>query len=144
MKKLFLILVLGLLVGMANAQRSYQSDGVSTYWNVALTAADTISSTDAITWVYTPSAHVPLTQDLTITLDSLDAPGVSVQLKGKKFSGESYANIGSAVVWAGSSADTTFTISNATANRYRYIAVTATSTTGKSQITNLEFKVWKE
>lgn len=144
MKKIIFIAIFGLLAFVSNAQRSYDSDGTTTWWDVNLTAADTVSGTSAITWVYTPNSQVPLTQDLTITLDSIDAPNATVQLKGKKFAGGSYVSIGSAVTWKGTTADTTIVISNASANRYRYIALTVTATTGKAQITDMEFKVWKE
>jgi hypothetical protein len=146
MKKLFLILFISVMGISVMAQRSHLASVDETYWNVSLTAADTVSGTDAETWVYIINKHQPTTQSVTVTLDSLSAPGSSVQLKGKIFSGENYSNIGSAVTWSGTSSDTTFTISNSTANRYRYIALTVTGVgaSQKHQVTNLEFKLWKE
>jgi len=109
-----------------------------------LTDADTVSGTSSATYALEINKQHPTTQDVLLTLDSIDAPAVSVQLKGKKFSENDYSNIGSAVEWAGTSADTTITISNATANRYRYIGLTVTATSGKAQLIKLKEKVYLE
>lgn len=145
MKKVVLALILGMFVFGAMAQRSYTLPENVTYWPVALTAADTITDAAAVSWTLAVNKHNKLTQSVYVTLDSLNASNVSVQLKGKAFTGESFANIGSAVTFKGTQADTSFVIANTTANRYRYLQLTVTGTgTQKTQVTNLEFKVWNE
>ena len=119
MKKLILVLVLGLFVFGAMAQRSYKLPENVTYWPVSLTAADTITDAAVVSWTLEISKHNKLTKSVYVTLDSINVSNVSVQLKGKAFAGEAYANIGSAVTFKGTQADTSFVIANTTANRYR-------------------------
>ena len=145
MKKLILVLVLGLFVFGAMAQRSYTLPENETFWPVALTAADTITDDAAVSWTLAVNKHNKLTQSVYVALDSLNAANVSVQLKGKAFAGEAYTNIGTAVKFAGTQADTSFVIANTTANRYRYLQLTVTGTgTQKTQVSALQFKVWNE
>lgn len=145
MKKVVLALILGLFVFGAMAQRSYTLPENETFWPVALTAADTITNAAAVSWTLAVNKHNKLTQSVYVTLDSLNASNVSVQLKGKAFAGESYSNIGTAVTFKGTQADTSFVIANTTANRYRYLQLTVTGTgTQKTQVTALQFKVWNE
>jgi len=145
MKKLISILFLVAIGFFAVAQGGTDKlDLENTFIDWTLTDADTVSGTSSATYVLTVNKHQPTTQDVLVVLDSIDVPGVTVQLKGKKFLESSYTNIGSAVEWAGTSADTTIEISNSTANRYRYLGLTVTATTGKAQVTTLKEKVYIE
>lgn len=145
MKKLIFLLVLGLFAFASMAQRSFILPENVTYWNVAVNDADTVTNAAAVTWTMQVNKHNKLTQDVYVKLDSISSPNVSVQLKGKKFASDAYGNIGSAVTFKGTQADTAFIISNTTANRYRYIALTITGTgTQKTKLNTLEFKVWNE
>lgn len=145
MKKVVLVLILGIFVFGAMAQRSYTLPENETFWPVSLTAADTVTNTAAVSWTLAVNKHNKLTQSVYVTLDSLNASNVSVQLKGKAFAGEAYTNIGTAVKFAGTQADTSFVIANTTANRYRYLQLTVTGTgTQKTQVSALQFKVWNE
>ena len=145
MKKLVLVLIFGLFVFGAMAQRSYTLPENETYWPVSLTAADTITGNAAVSWTLAVNKHNKLTQSVYVKLDSISSSNVSVQLKGKAFAGEAYSNIGSAVTFKGTQADTAFVIANTTANRYRYLQITVTGTgTQKTKVNTLQFKVWNE
>jgi hypothetical protein len=147
MKKLILsLIVLIALVGTTNAQdKTLQiKTGNSITGRVTFDDADTIAAgkTSYILLVEAPQQH-PCTQDLMISLDSISTPTASLQLAGSKF-GSTYTSIGSAVPYSGSTADTTFIISNATENRYRYYRLTVTRSAGKAAITDFKFKLYYE
>lgn len=147
MKKLIILLIL--LVGAFTATDAQNKTGridtgKSFTDNFRFTNADTIAAgRTSYTIVVEAPQHYPTTQDLEIKLDSIATPGASLQLTGSKF-GTTYANIGSPVVWAGTSADTTIVISNATANRYRYYKLTVSRTAGSALITSYKFKLYYE
>ena len=84
--------------------------------------------------------QVPCTQSVRIRLDSISAPNVSIQLKGSVF-GDVWTNIGTAVVWSGTTSDTTIIIHNATANRFRYYDLVSTRVAGKAHIRQFDLKV---
>ncbi len=145
MKRLILIITVLFMSAVAMAQGGTAGLNVeNTFYQWTLSDADTVSGTSAATYALEINKQHPTTQDVLLTLDSIDAPAVSIQLKGKKFAENDYSNIGSAVEWAGTSEDTTITISNATANRYRYIGLTVTATSGKAQLTKLKEKIYLE
>jgi len=122
-----------------------------TYTKVTFAAADTISKNDNLySLVFYPSQHYPLTQDVLIKITKVSGtPRIAVKLQAKKMDGTlSWTDI-STVTWYGgvvSGSDTTFTISNATANRYRIYRVyfDANLTAQKSLLKSLEFKVYRE
>lgn len=148
MKKLILLFVVLAFAVSANAQRTGKLSTSQSIWNPTIVAADTLHTTGAITFVLDINRDVPTTQDIYVRLDSLRAvtPGVSAQMKGKKFAEQAaYTNIGSPIVWYGS-ADTAFVMSNDTAVRYRYIALTLTGTASNTaaDILDVQFKIWKE
>ena len=145
MKKLISILFLVVIGFFAVAQGGTDKlDLGNTFIDWTLTDADTVSGTSSATYVLAVNKHQPTTQDVLVVLDSINAPNVTVQLKGKKFLESSYDSIGSAVEWAGTSADTIIEISNSTKNWYRYLGLTVTSTPGKAQITTLQETVYIE
>jgi len=120
----------------------------TTYTSVTLGASDTISNNDTIYWVLVEGLqHYPTTQTYVVHLDSVSgAPAVSIQLQGRVSTLEAWTNIGSAKTWAGTTADTTITFANTTANRYRYykIGFDGTATANKILVNSLEFKLWLE
>lgn len=150
MKKLIFIFVLMFLAAVGYSQRYVTLTPEATYGSVTLPATETITGVGAFTYELFANKHVKSTQDLKISLDSLKTPRASVQMKGKKFASDAYTNIGDAVAWKGTSSDTAIVISNSTANRYRYYAVTVTAdTTGvgataKFGVSALEWKIWLE
>lgn len=100
----------------------------------------------------TPEAY-PATQDLTIKLDSVSGThtNVAVSIYGvKSLIKNDSTIIGSAVNWVGIlgghlSADTTITISNASANRYRAYKIKVLGTgIGASKVSDFELKIRHE
>jgi hypothetical protein len=106
----------------------------------------TLISDTAQYWLVKANQKVPTTQDFIVKLDSLSGnhTNVAVQLMGQKSPDKGdWTNIGSAVNWKGTTADTTIVISNATATRYRNYKVVYTGTgTGKTTIDIQELKLW--
>lgn len=106
----------------------------------------TLTNEVAQYWFVKANQKVPTTQDFIVKLDSLsgDHTNVAVQLMGQKSPDKGdWTNIGSAVNWKGTTADTTIVISNATATRYRNYKVVYTGTgTGKTTIDIQELKLW--
>jgi hypothetical protein len=146
MKKiLFLIMLFVGMVVTVSAQTKTGSIPVgNTYIDMDFSAtADTLGSGRT---VYTIQVNSPqrtaATQDLFIKLDSISGSKATVQLQGAKFTTSAYASIGSAVTWAGSSADTSIVVSNTTANRYQYYRVVVTRTAGTLKISDLLFKLY--
>ncbi len=86
--------------------------------------------------------------DYQVSLDSVNGtPDFEVQLYGRLFPGDSWAAIGSPVTWAGTSADTTITITeHTTAVFYRELQgrVTGQAGTGDATITQQYIKVWEK
>lgn len=150
MKKLIVFFAIMLFGAVAFGQRSISLSPEVTYGSHMLPATETITGVGSFTYEVFANKHVKTTQDLKIVLDSLKTPRASVQLKGKKFASDAYTNIGTATAWKGTSSDTSIIVSNTSANRYRYYAVTVTSdTTGvgataKLGVRSLEWKLWLE
>jgi hypothetical protein len=121
-------------------------DKNQTYFYTYPTATvDTVDNT----WSYT--IGVDNSFDLTkqyvkVTLDSISGtPSVTTHLYGKTFWGDSWTSIAN-VVWAGSSADTTFYITNATAVAYRFFSVGLIADTTGNHVAKpslIEFKLGK-
>jgi hypothetical protein len=106
-----------------------------------------ITNTTAGEYIFKGAQHTPSTQDFLVELDSVSGnhTNVEVALYGRKFDSAAWASIGSAVDWAGTTADTTIIISNTTANRYRDYKVVYTGTgTGVTKVDLQEFKLYQE
>lgn len=87
-------------------------------------------------------------QDLVVKLDSVSGnhTNVAVQLQGQKsaLKGD-WTNIGSAVNWKGTTADTVIVISNSTFNYYQNFKVVYTGTgVGVTKLTSASLKLWLE
>lgn len=106
----------------------------------------TLISDTAQYWLVTANQKVPTTQDFIVKLDSLSGnhTNVAVQLMGQKSTDKGdWTNIGLAVNWKGTTADTTIIISNDTVTRYRNYKVVYTGTgTGRTTIDIQELKLW--
>ncbi len=143
-----LLLVITSTAAAQTADRNLYLNNDATYGRLGLTVADTISNFDQIYIVDIQGKHNERAlQDFNIKLEEASgSPEVSVQLLGKKFSGDSYTNIGDAVVWKGTTADTTIKISNTAVNGYRFYRVymDATAVAQNSLITIFEGKLWLE
>jgi hypothetical protein len=154
MKKLILVLVIGLMAMAVNAQ-FYTKIGVKETFNTnRITTADSVKNTGVKTYVLEVGRHNPYTYDIQIKLDTITTPaassGVSVQLVGKKFEDDAWSNIGSAVVWKSLithevGADTTINWNATTAVRWRYVGVKLTGAgTHQTKIRQLNWKLWNE
>lgn len=143
MKKKFIFFLFAFISLTAFSQeKSLRLDFDKTYMSTTnFFAKDTIATgqTPYNIQVYVDKQH-PCTQSVRLKLDSISAPKVTVQLKGSIF-GDVWANIGSAVTWSGSTADTTIIITNATANRYRYYDAVLTRVSGKAKVRQFDIKV---
>ena len=106
----------------------------------------TLINNTAQYWLVKANQKVPTTQDFIVKLDSLSGnhTNVAVQLMGQKSTDKGdWTNIGSAVNWKGTTADTTIIISNDTVTRYRNYKVVYTGTgTGRTTIYIQELKLW--
>jgi hypothetical protein len=146
MKKLF-FLMFGLLFFFAvqsqDKKRSIKTG--ETYVSITdFSAKDTLTEnkTTYVIQVESPQ-RFKTTQDVLLKLDSISTPNVTIQLQGSKF-GADWTDIGSAVVWSGSTGDTTIIISNVTANRYRAYKTNISRNAGDAKITAFEFKEFFE
>jgi hypothetical protein len=144
MKNILIIFLFAFISMAATAQeKSLSLD----YNNTFLTTKKFVAS-DTIAAGQTPyninifaDKQVPCTQSVRVVLKKVGAnANVSVQLTGSVF-GDIYSNIGSAVVWSGSTADTTISIHNATANRYRYYDLKMSSVSGKAEVEQFDINV---
>ena len=102
-----------------------------------------------VSWfLFTAKKNEPTTQDYQVNLDSLSGnhTNIAIKLYGKKFTGDSWTQIGETVNSTGSITHTaTETISNAGSNRYRYYKAEFTGTgTGTTTIDWQKFKQWIE
>lgn len=93
-------------------------------------------------FVFTAPQAYPCTQDYVVNMDTVAGStkhtSVAVQLQGQKSAMKNdWTNIGSAVTWKMTAADTTIIISNATANRYRNYRVSFTGV-GAGAVTKID------
>lgn len=136
------ILLLG-VTGFAQDKTGALGEG-KTYLDISFDASDTINESETYYVEIENFQHYPQMQDFYVDIDSVSGtPGVTIKAYGKKFSGDSYVQIGDSVVWAGT-ADTTFVISATTANRYRYLKVefVADATDQQSLVSDVIVKTW--
>lgn len=145
MKKLFLILVLGLLAVFANAQLA-TLDCAAPKTGIETQATYVLTNTTAAYVLFNAPQHYKTTQDFTVTFHKASGTPtrVNVVLYGQKTVDTPWVSIATGF-WKVTSADTVMTISNATANRYRNYKVLYTPVgTGTSNITKQVFKLYLE
>jgi len=147
MKKLFLLLLMIPFLFAAEAQQKKVEipKGQTIITPLVFSAGDTISATATTYRVNVDARRLAsgegARQDVLVKLDSISTPGATVQLRGSKF-GNDFTNIGSAVTWGGTAADTTIIISNDTVNYYRWYDLLVTRTAGKAGVSDFQLKVW--
>lgn len=103
----------------------------------------TLTNAVANYWLVNAGQNYYTAQELVIHMDSASGnhTTVTVQLQGRVADIDAWANIGSAVVWYGTTADTTIVYSNATENKYRQFKILYTGVgTGTTTIANQVFK----
>ena len=139
---------------VANAQRIALMPNNITYYSNSIATADSIKNTGVKTWILEAGRHMPFTYDIQMTIDTVTTPsassGVSIQLVGKKFEGDSWTNIGSAVVWKSLvahevGADTTINWAATNVVRYRYLGLVITGAgTHSMRPSALQWKIWQD
>ena len=142
----YILIIAILLFGVTGfaQNKTANIDKGDTYVDLSFTAADTINASDTYYIEVTNFQDYPAMQDIQFTGEFVSGSGdITVTAYGKKFSGSTYASIGSALTWDGS-ADTTYTINVTTANRYRYLKLefAADATTKEVLLTDVKFKNW--
>lgn len=144
MKKLIFIISL-LVVSFATQAQMLTTNldhGVS-YANV--TTNYTLTNNVAQYWLIYTQPDWYTAQEFIISLDSLagNHTNVAVAVFGRVSDQMTWAQIGSTVNWKGTTADTTFAITNATEVKYRQYKVLFTGTgTGTTTIDRMEFKYY--
>ena len=143
MKKLFLIIaVLALSVASFAQMKTTTLRSGTTYAD--LSTDYTLTNTTAQYWQINAGQNWYTAQELVIDLDSASGnhTNVAIQLMGRISDNDTWANIGSAINWLGTTGgDTTIVYSNTTENKYRQFKVLYTPTgTGTTTITNQVFK----
>jgi len=146
MKKFFVLLI-SLVAIFATSQAQMLSTTMPPAQTWA-TVATNYTLTDAVAqyWFISAPKDYYTAQAVVVELDSLSGnhTNVAVQLQGRySSSSATWNNIGSAVNWKGTTADTTIVILNATENGYREFKLLFTGTgTGTTRIDNMQFKMW--
>lgn len=147
-KLLFLLVALFAFVAIQAQTVTTNIPTGNTY--ATLTTDYTLSAATVRYFVFNAPQHYKATQDYIVNMDTIVGTNhttVSVQLQGQKSPLKAdWTNIGSAVVWAVTGADTTIVISNTTATRYRNyrVSFTGVGTGAVSKIDAQELKIWLE
>ena len=144
MKNILIIFLFAVISMTATAQEK----SLSLDFNKTFMSTTNFLAKDTIAVGQTPyniniyvDKQVPCTQSVRLRMKKVGATAnVSVQLRGSVF-GDIYSNIGSAVVWSGSTADTTISIHNATPNRFRFYDLQMTRVAGKAEVEQLDLKI---
>ena len=124
MKKLFVILVFVALATVGYSQRTVNKSVVTPNYadlyngDIALLGTDTL-----LTYSINFKTIDKFFYDGVVKLKSTAVTkGASVQLKGKLWDSDSYVDIGTAVVWKGTTADTTIAFTeHTTLQKYQYL-----------------------
>jgi len=111
------------------------------YVDVTLDASDTINESETY-WIEITNKQ-PNSQVYDIWIDLTDVsgtPSVVVQVSGKKFADDTYADIGAAATWTA----TDFNYPVDTVKEYRFIKIlfTASGTTQQTLVSGIEIKTW--
>jgi hypothetical protein len=145
MKKLIFILAfLFVIASIATAQEATFSIKASKNFKKVSTNY-TLTNTTVLWFQWDAARGIPATQDYQANLDSLSGnhTNIAIKLFGKKFSDDSWTQIGSTVNSTDGTA--TETISNTVLNRFRFYKTEFTGTgTGTTNIDFQKFKVWNE
>jgi len=135
-----------MIIGTATAQTAIVSVAEkNSYYDLATDYTLTNTTTSWFRWK--AAKDTPSTQDFEFHLDSLSGnhTNVAVSVYGRKFTSDSWTQIGSTVNWAGTTSDTTILISNTSINRYREFKSNFVGTgTGTTTIANQIIKIWYE
>lgn len=150
MKK-YIVLFITLIIGVFATAQTVTFPALDTETTYSYVGTDySFTNSVARVFVFPTRSHYKTAQDYVIRLDSVSGnhTSVTVVLAGSKSALKNdWTTIGT-VVWTTvpkPSADTTIIISNATANRYRYLRATVTGAgSGVSKVSDQELKLWRE
>jgi len=147
MKKIIVILMAMSFCLFAVAQdKSYTFPNSRTYVDMSgFGTSDTIVASDTYSIVFTVNQHYPNTQSVYVDIDSVSGtPTMNIIMQGRIFAGGTWVAIDT-TAWAGTG-DTTFTMTNATAARYRYYRLyfKSDATAQKAKVIDVQFKLWRE
>ena len=153
MKK-FIFMLLALVVCLASSAQIASTDITvpNTFGKIISPTASAsiykITNTTAGYLLFKAPMNNGSKQDFTIKLDSIsgDHTNVAVAIYGQKsaLKGD-WTQIGTTVNWKGTTADTTFVVSNATYNYYQNFKYQFTGTgTGVTKLTSNYLKLWLE
>jgi hypothetical protein len=144
MRKLMFLITLIAVTFMATAQMStanirpgqtYAEDGTDV----------TLTNAVAQYWLVNAPQNYYTAQTITVALDSLagDHTSVTVGVSGRVSDQAAWTDIGSDIVWSGTTEDTVIVWSNTAENAYRQYKILFTGAgTGTTTIANREFKQW--
>lgn len=119
---LFVVLLALAVQGMAQTNKN-RTVSIDNYAEVYTTDIVLAGNDSLLNFAVNFQTDVEYFYDIVLNLDSTaSTSAASVQLQGKLWDSDSYADIGSAVTWAGTSADTTIKFSqHSTAQFYQYL-----------------------
>lgn len=148
MKKVIFLLILIIATAFTQvvAQTNLQPEVWATEY-VSTSAADTVGAATVTTWnkgwMLNKGDAVFYNAKVKVS-DHIAGAGCSVIMQGKYFAGDSYVNIGSPLVWAGTGTDTTFTFtSNTNKIYYRYLNFLVTRTAAVAAIDYVKLSLKK-
>ncbi len=145
MRYLFILALLLVITSTAAAQTAtIPVASKFTYYN--LTTDYTLTNTTTSWFKWQAAKDYRSTQDFETHIDHLAGThsNVAVSLWGRKFSADSWTQIGSTVNWKKTTSDTTIIISNTVTNRYREFKSNFVGTgTGTETIASQALKIWK-
>lgn len=143
MKKILILFVFLIAAIGLQAQTGTFDLGSGTMFTVGTDY--TITGTTAIWFQFNAYKNYPLTQDFEVTLTkgTGTVTNVAVTLYGRKFAGDDWTQIGTALASGTITTTYTGTISNTLVNRYRQFKVLYQGTgTGTTTISTQIFKIW--
>jgi hypothetical protein len=147
MKKIILLLALLAPVLCMSQDQSLKFSGTNlSVWSGSATS-DTITNNDTLyNMDYKIATTYPFKYDFAVQMHKTSGvPKVVIQPQYKKFEDDSWASMGSAVTWHGTTADSTIKFAGTTtAVYYRYVRLNfdANTTSQKSYIKKVSFILW--
>ena len=147
-KYIFILAFLFVIASIATAQEATFSIKASKNFKKVDTDY-VLTNTTVMYFQWDAARGIPATQDFQVNLDSLTGnhTNIAIKLFGKKFSGDSWTQIGSTVnsTAVGVTGAKTETLSNTVLNRYRFYKTEFTGTgTGTTTIDFQKLKIWNE
>lgn len=146
MRTLFIFIALMFTFAISNAQTATLTPSVNDGTYINYTTDNVLTNTTAkwFQFNFTPDQYVA--SNLIVHLDSTSGnhTNVAIAVYGRINDLQAWTAIGSAINWAGTTADTTIVFASTTEAAYRQFKVLYTGTgTGTTTIDRQVFKIWK-